>query len=331
MNYRASQRQIVVVTPVRNEAWILKIFLDAVSQFADHIIVLDQHSDDGSLEIAAQYPKVLVIPNPSIEFNELERQNLLLTAARRFGLGNVIIALDADEIPTSDIFEEGFLDGLRRYPEGTVFKFDWMNLLPDLVHYYHGNVPPVGFVDDGKDNVSTDRIHRTRVPVTQESQVVELSRPKILHFQYLDQARVARKHAWYQALERETYPTKSVLSIYRTYNHIVSRREASKISIPMDMIAGWRDRGVLFEDIQIGSVDGYHWDSEIIRMLKRNSDGFFKDIDIPQALRQNKDRNRSWLLWYATRTQRATGRGLFDPLRLTIRLVDSLLIHLFGK
>jgi len=37
--------RIVVVTPVRNEAWILERFLSVTSRFADHIIIADQALD----------------------------------------------------------------------------------------------------------------------------------------------------------------------------------------------------------------------------------------------------------------------------------------------
>ena len=35
---------LVVLTPVRNEAWILRAFLEATSLWADHIIIADQMS-----------------------------------------------------------------------------------------------------------------------------------------------------------------------------------------------------------------------------------------------------------------------------------------------
>src|SRR5207247_9635192 len=62
--------RVVVVTPVRNEAWILERFLSVTSRFADHIIVADQRSSDGSRAICSRYPNVTVIDNPTDEFNE---------------------------------------------------------------------------------------------------------------------------------------------------------------------------------------------------------------------------------------------------------------------
>src|SRR3954453_20585511 len=88
----------IVVTPVRNEAWILDRFLSCVSLWADHIIVADQGSADGSREIARRHSKVTLIDNPG-SYDEGARQRLLLDAARSFEGRRVIFAFDADEIP----------------------------------------------------------------------------------------------------------------------------------------------------------------------------------------------------------------------------------------
>src|SRR2546425_10654486 len=88
--------RVVVVTPVRNEAWILERFLSVTSRFADHIIVADQRSSDDSRAICSRYPKVTVIDNPTDEFNERDRQLLLLRQARALGPPPpVILAPDA--------------------------------------------------------------------------------------------------------------------------------------------------------------------------------------------------------------------------------------------
>ena len=74
---------VICLTPVRNEEWILDRFLRCASLWADHIIVADQGSDDRSREIARSFPKVTLIRNDSAEFNEPERQKMLIDAARQ--------------------------------------------------------------------------------------------------------------------------------------------------------------------------------------------------------------------------------------------------------
>jgi len=48
--------RVVVVTPVRNEAWISSV-LSVTSRFADHIIIADQRSTDDSRAICGRYPR----------------------------------------------------------------------------------------------------------------------------------------------------------------------------------------------------------------------------------------------------------------------------------
>ena len=57
----------IVMTPVRNEAWVLRAFLETTSLWADYIIIADQMSTDGSREIAKSYEKVILIDNKNPE------------------------------------------------------------------------------------------------------------------------------------------------------------------------------------------------------------------------------------------------------------------------
>jgi hypothetical protein len=66
----------IVMTPVRNEAWVLHAFLKTTSTWADFIIIADQMSTDGSRDIYKQYEKVIVIDNNNQDFNEAERQSM---------------------------------------------------------------------------------------------------------------------------------------------------------------------------------------------------------------------------------------------------------------
>src|SRR5215212_1735798 len=98
----SSRPAIVVLTPLKNDAWILRRFLEVTSVFADRIIIADQGSTDGGREICAEFEKVTVVDNPSSVYDEGERQQLLIGAARELvPLPRILIALDADEILTA--------------------------------------------------------------------------------------------------------------------------------------------------------------------------------------------------------------------------------------
>ena len=73
---------IVVLTPLKNDAWILRRFLDVTSVFADLIIVADQGSTDGGLEICREFEKVIVIDNSSSDYDEASRQEMLIATVR---------------------------------------------------------------------------------------------------------------------------------------------------------------------------------------------------------------------------------------------------------
>ena len=65
--------KIICLTPVLNEAWILDRFIRCASLWADHIIIADQGSTDGSREIAQRYDKVIFIDNKKTgDFNEMQ-------------------------------------------------------------------------------------------------------------------------------------------------------------------------------------------------------------------------------------------------------------------
>ena len=88
--------KIIVVTPVKNEDWILDRFLSVTSQFADLIIIADQNSTDKSIEICQRYPKVKLIQNNSEQYDEASRQILLLQTARELVPEHkIILALGA--------------------------------------------------------------------------------------------------------------------------------------------------------------------------------------------------------------------------------------------
>ena len=77
MEENKTRPTFVVLTPVRNEAWILRAFLEATSLWADHIIIADQMSTDGSREIARSFPKVTLIDNDRQEMHQAATRRLL--------------------------------------------------------------------------------------------------------------------------------------------------------------------------------------------------------------------------------------------------------------
>lgn len=216
----SSRPTIICVTPIRNERWILATFLRAASVWADHIILADQGSEDGSRELAASFPKVRVIANPSLVFNEAERRDLLMAEARKFPEPRLIFGLDADELLSADLFDSPEWETVLNAPPGTAVHLQWVNLFSAFSRCHVYEPPkPFAYMDDGR-AIESVYIHSPRIPENSRVPALYLSRGKVLHYQYLDWQRMKAKHRWYQCLERIKYPGKSAVAIYRMYHHM---------------------------------------------------------------------------------------------------------------
>ena len=113
------------MTPVRNEAWVLRAFLESTTRWADYIIIADQMSTDGSREIAQEYDKVILIDNKNPEFNEAERQAMLVNKAREISAGRdtLLWGLDADELLAADFRGTKDWEHIIHSVPGDVFWF----------------------------------------------------------------------------------------------------------------------------------------------------------------------------------------------------------------
>src|SRR3989449_5704811 len=150
--------RVVVVTPVRNEAWILERFLSVTSRFADHIIVADQRSSDDSRAICSRYPKVTVIDNPTDEFNERDRQLLLLRQARApVPPPRAILAPDADEILAAHALDTARWRAMLAARPGTIVCFERGDLYETADQCMRRErLAPPGDVDDGLEATPRD-------------------------------------------------------------------------------------------------------------------------------------------------------------------------------
>jgi hypothetical protein len=164
--------------------------------------VLDQRSTDSSREICARFPKVAVIENPSHEYNETSRSRLLVEAARtRFGTDNVLIGLDADEIPSGNSIESGAWQRLRALSPGTVICFEKPEMLPHPARCVRSAYWfPLGVVDDGS-TYDGRLIHSNRVPLRQEAPRYYAADVCALHFARLRPIEFAVRQAYYCMVE----------------------------------------------------------------------------------------------------------------------------------
>ena len=214
---------VVVMTPVRNEAWVLRAFLEATSLWADYIIIADQMSTDGSREIAKSFEKVILIDNKNPEFNEAERQSMLVAKAREVAAGRdtLLWGLDADEVLAANTFETEDWKHILKSKPGDVFWFKWAEICPNQKEYWlsPNTYYPWLFHDDGKEPHGNyvRNMHSMRIPYPiEEKQLYYVDDFRVLHLAYLNQHRVASKRRFYQFVDWEMNHRHSV-TLSRSY------------------------------------------------------------------------------------------------------------------
>ena len=284
------ERKIICLTPIRNEARNLRRFLSCASIWADKIIILDQHSEDKSEQIARSFPKVELRENKSSAVNEGERQAQLIAAARDFAPGSIMIALDADEIFTADSLESKEWLAIRKATPGSVFLVQRINFLPGFEQAWldnRGNPFACGFVDDGSSH-SGATIHSRRVPMTASSETIVLKEIKCLHYQYADWIAMRSKHYWYQCWEVLNRPERRACEIFRQYHHMIGMPRETFIPFVMGWTQEYVDRGI--DMTTINTAGGNWWDTAVLAMVSEHGPERFKKIAIWNAEWMQSDR-----------------------------------------
>lgn len=266
---------LICLTPVKNEAWILDRFLQCASLWADHIIVADQGSDDGSREIALRYPKVVLIENTSVTYNEMERQKILIAAARQIAGSMLLIALDADEMLSANFLSSPEWKTILDCAPGTIIQFNWANIKADMTYWTPQSDFSFGFYDDGSDHEGKP-IHSARVPVPPHSPVLKVRDIKVLHYQYSDWERMESKHRWYQCWERINAPTRHAIDIFRQYHHMYAIPGSEIHRVPNEWLDEYKARGIDMTSVRQPPL--FRYDKEVLEMFAEyGTDKFAKE------------------------------------------------------
>ena len=229
----------IVMTPVRNEAWVLHAFLKATSSWADYIIIADQMSTDGSRDIYPQYDKVIVIDNTNPNFNEAERQSMLIAKAREVANGRdcILFGLDADEIMPANWMRTNDGQRILNSIPGDVFWFKWAQLAPDKHHYGDSVFYPWMFHDDGKEPHGNyvRNMHSMRIPYPiEEKQMYYVNDFRVLHCGLLDTERIAAKNRFYQFVDWEMN-RRSPIRLGRSYSLHYKKNITHDIQYDLDL------------------------------------------------------------------------------------------------
>lgn len=267
--------KLICLTSVLNEAWFLDRFLQCASLWADHIIIGDQGSTDGSAEIAQRYEKVIFFENKRTgEMNEGEYRTPLFEKARQIEGPKILITLDADEILTPN-FDSPEWNTIRNAKPGTILSLPIHNLLPNGTYWAFGECY-TGYVDDGEP-FRKGIIHAPRTIVPDGHDVLICQEVCVLHYKFMDSTRMMDRNRWYQCFElvhKLSYP----VSIFRRYHQIDS--------IPLNQRQPWPERwqdGYAKYGIEITSV--LHcfnpmWNKQIVAYMNEYGTKYFRHLNI---------------------------------------------------
>jgi glycosyltransferase involved in cell wall biosynthesis len=309
---------VICLTPVKNEAWTLERFLKCASTWADRIIIADQGSTDGSREIAKRFPKVSIIDNASREFNEPERQKMLLAEARRIPGPKVLLALDADEFLTANLLASPEWESILTARPGTVIKFQWPLIQcndSELSFFYFNGQQPIGFVDDGSEHHEGKAIHNHRIPTPSGAPIIIPTEIKLMHYCLFDPNRFKSKIRWYQCFEHLVLK-KRAIDLYRFYHIVLSVPSKVIKPVPKEWIRGYEELGIDMSSVnQEGS---YYWDKEVLRYFEKHGTSEFRRLAIFDV-----DWNRIHKECYS----QVSSISLADPRNRFERLVHRWLVH----
>jgi glycosyltransferase involved in cell wall biosynthesis len=260
--------KIVVLTPVKNEEWILERFLSVTSQFADRIIIADQNSTDNSVSICKKYPKVTLIRNHSDDFNEAERQLLLINTARDLVPEHkILLALDADEILAANATKTLGWQSMLQSPPGTIIFFEKQDLYPTSLQFIrYPQLFPLGYVDDGTTHTPS-KIHSSRVPTPDSASRLYVHDMKLMHYTWLRPDAQNSKKRMYGVLEN-ILRTSSWLNRRIVYSPYINHLSADKIeSVPHEWFEDWEKVGI---DMTTILDQKFYWqDFEVLKYFHK--------------------------------------------------------------
>lgn len=270
---------VICIVPIKNEAWILKNFIECAQQWADFIIIGDHNSTDQSAQIARQYEKVKLVPIDNPSFDEGYRRKMLWDEARKIPGKRLVFSIDADETISANWAESPEWEQMLNAPPGTRFRFDWLNLMPGLNEA--GLFDQLAaFVDDDTDfQFQNVKIHTPRIPDS-TSEIVHLKDIKLLHFVHIDPERMYSKHRYlkcYEFMETAMRPWRVCINYQDT---TIRNYDAWIVPVQKEWIHGftWLDE---YKSTDDGSTKRwYWWDEAILNFFDQYGATKFRRLNI---------------------------------------------------
>ena len=321
---------LICMTPVRNEAWVLHAFLKATSLWADYIIIADQMSIDGSREIALSYPKVILIENNNPDYNEADRQKLLIDKAREIKGDKILFGLDADELLAANFANTEDWQKILNSKPGDVFWFKWAEIRPDLKTYWESEKTyyPWVFHDDNIEPHGNyvRNMHSMRIPYPiEEKQMYYVNDFRVLHLAYLNPFRVNAKRRFYKFVDW-TMNKRSTIKLSRSYAQF---KVDPVYTLKTDQIDFKKGFGFeLFNEVDLSS-EKFWFDEYIVERISDYSINTINKLDIWDTdfiknynLSDSRESITKLIHWYLDKTHK------FMTNRI-IRIVDKVMSYFY--
>ena len=276
--------QIVVLTQVRNDAWVLRAFLEATSLWADYIIIVDRMSTDGSREIAQDYPKVILIDDHRKEMDQAVTRRLLFETAKKIDGDKLLLAMDADEFLTGDFVNTGDWKKMMNSKPGDAFCWRWMDLKRNDITKYRISQYYYWCVHESdtfwEDVFSENYMHEWRLqwsPKADGEYEFFLNDFYSIHLSRAHQLRQRNKDRFCQVVAIEKNPNKSCVALYRQYHF---EEGLEYLEVPQDIFCFYEKNGLNVWDFVNLNDDGEHYTSEILRCFQKDGMKKYALLDI---------------------------------------------------
>lgn len=271
----------VVLTPVRNEAWILRAFLEATSLWADFIIIADQMSEDGSREIVKSFPKAILVDNDRKEMHQAATRRLLFEESRKIPGDKILFAMDADEFLSGDFIHTEDWKRIVNSGPNDMFWWRWMNLKRDdptqystFKHYYWAvHESDSVWEGDFPDNF----IHEWRLPWLADAGSFELNDFCSIHFARVNSLRQRNKERFYQVSTLSRNPSANPIKLYRQYH---AEEKLTYVPLPDDAYCFYHAHGIDIWKLVDLKDEGDYYSKEILRLFTEKGTGKFALLDI---------------------------------------------------
>jgi glycosyltransferase involved in cell wall biosynthesis len=235
----------ILIIPVKNEEWILEHTLTCASLFFDHIIIADEKSTDDTPDIYKKFPKVIYFQNEAKTYDEGNRRQILLEAARKIEGYNFIAHLAADEVFSANILDDTIFDEMvEGKAPGTSFSFQWVQLWRSEGKYrddksvWSNFDRPFAFIDDRLVTFEPGFAHLSIIPEALVLKAISVPHIKVLHYQFVDFARILRKQRWAKLLEFGHYTQPIFLKSFILNNKYYVYKDEARMKLA-DTPASW--------------------------------------------------------------------------------------------